>query len=439
MDPLIIVLLSIVLLLVLMLIGVPIYASLGISGIVGMIGLKGFKFCLAQIKTYPYMHSADYLMLVVPMFILMGYLAYAGGLSKDAYTIAHKWLSKFPAGLAMATVMASAGFGACCGSSVACSATMGKVAIPEMLEKGYDEKIAAGTVAAGGLLGIMIPPSVILVFYGALTEVSIGKMLMAGIIPGILTATIYCIGLGLLSRVYPSLCPAAVHVSWKERFMSLRLFWGVGILFLIVIGGIYGGVVTPTEAAAVGAVASLIMYLVRCPRNERKDIYEKLKEAFMDTIKTSSMIFIILIGSGLFSFFMTLAGVPALVNKWAIGLDVPSIFVVLLFLAFMIPMGMFLDPFSILVISLPITFPVVTGTFGYNPLWYGILCTLLIQVGLISPPVGLNAYIMKGVCPNVSLEDIFKGCGWFIGFTLITTALIIVFPQLTTWLPGMIK
>lgn len=439
MDPLTIVLLSIVLLLALMLIGVPIYASLGISGIVGMVGLKGMKFCLAQLKTYPYMHSADYLMLVVPMFILMGYLAYAGGLSKDAYTIAHNWLSKFPAGLAMATVMASAGFGACCGSSVACSATMGKVAIPEMLEKGYDEKIAAGTVAAGGLLGIMIPPSVILVFYGALTEVSIGKMLLAGIIPGVLTATVYCVGLGLLSRLYPSLCPNAVDVSWKDRLISLRLFWGVGVLFLIVIGGIYGGVVTPTEAAAVGAVASLFMYLIKCPKNERKNINSKLKEAFMDTLKTSSMIFIILIGSGLFSFFMTLAGVPVLVNKWAIGLSIPSIFVVLLFLAFMIPMGMFLDPFSILVISLPITFPVVTGTFGYNPLWYGILCTLLIQVGLISPPVGLNAYIMKGVCPDLSLEDIFKGCGWFIGFTLITTALIIIFPQITTWLPGMVK
>jgi tripartite ATP-independent transporter DctM subunit len=427
------------LMLILMAIGVPIYASLGVSGVVGLIGLKGLGFALAQLKTYPYMHAADYLMLVVPMFILMGYLAFAGGLSKDAYIIANKWLSKLPAGLAIATVMACAGFGACCGSSVACSATMGRVAIPEMLERGYDRKIAAGTVAAGGLLGIMIPPSVILVFYGAITEVSVGKMLIAGIIPGILTAAVFCLGLLMLSRQDPSLCPSPMEVSWLERIKSLRLFWGVGVLFIIVIGGIYGGVVTPTEAAAVGAFASFIMYLLKCPREERAQIPGKVWDALKETLNTCGMIFIILIGSGLFSFFMTLAGVPALVNAWAAGLDIPSIFIVAVFLLIMIPMGMFLDPFSILVITLPITFPVVVKTFGYDPLWYGILCTLLIQIGLITPPVGLNAYIMKGVCPDMPLEDIFKGCNWFIFFTIIVVVLVLLFPQLTTWLPSKVQ
>jgi len=439
MEPISVVIMATILLLVLMVIGVPIYASLGISGVIGLVGLKGFNFALAQLKTYPYMHAADYMMMVVPMFVLMGYLAYAGGLSKDAFEIANKWLSKLPAGLAMATVMASAGFGACCGSSVACSATMGKVAIPEMLDRGYDKKIAAGTVAAGGLLGIMIPPSVILVFYGAITEVSVGKMLIAGILPGILTAVVYCLGLLMLSKKYPSLCPSSVEVSWLERLKSLKLFWGVGVLFLIVIGGIYGGVFTPTEAAAVGAVASFIMYLLKCPREERAQIPANIWEALKETLNTCGMIFIILIGSGLFSFFMTLAGVPAIVNAWAAGLNVPSIVIVVVFLLIMVPLGMFLDPFSILVISLPITFPVVVKTFGYDPLWYGILCTLLIQIGLITPPVGLNAYIMKGVCPDMSLEDIFKGCYWFIMFTSIVIVLVLLFPQFATWLPSKLQ
>jgi tripartite ATP-independent transporter DctM subunit len=434
MDSMILVMLTIGLMLLLMAIGVPIYASLGVSGLVGMVGLEGFGFCLAQLKTYPYMQAADYMMMVVPMFILMGYLSFAAGLSKEAYTVANKWMSRMPAGLAMATVMASALFGACCGSSVAVAATMGKVAIPEMKEQGYDPSISAGTVAAGGLLGIMIPPSVILVFYGALTEVSIGKMLIAGILPGILTAIIYCAGLVFLAKMNPTLCPSPKSVNWLERLKSLRLVWGVGVLFIIVIGGIYGGVVTATEAAAVGAVASFVMYIVKCPKEERNKILSNLKSALTETTSTCGMIFIILLCSGLFSFFMTLAGVPAAVNEWASGLTIPHIWIVILFLLILLPMGMFLDPFSILVISLPITFPVVVGTFGYNPLWYGILMTLMIQIGLISPPVGLNAFIMKGACPELSLEDIFKGCAWFIAFTLIVVVLVLLFPWLATGL-----
>lgn len=435
MDPMTVVIICVVLLLALMVIGVPIYACLGFTGLLGTVMLSGWKVAITMLKNFPYMRSADYIMMVVPMFIMMGYIAFAAGLSRDAYTIANKWLARLPAGLAMATIMASAMFGACCGSSVACSATMGKVSIPEMTEKGYNPKVSAGVVAAGGLLGIMIPPSTILVFYGTLAEVSVGQMLLAGVIPGIVTAVIYCGGLLIWSHFDKTLCPSTYKVSWKEKLWSLRLVWGVFVLFVIIIGGIYGGIVTPTEAAAIGAVACFLMMLIKTPRSEYKNIGTYMMEAMKETVNTCGMIFMILIASAIFSIFMTQAGVPAMVNSWATSLPLPSLAIVAMFLVILIPMGMFLDPFSCLVITVPITYPVVVGTFGYSPLWYGILLTLMIQVGLITPPVGLNAYIMKGVCPELSLEDIFRGCYPFIAFTLITVVVMLFVPGLATWLP----
>lgn len=439
MDPITVVIICVVILLLLMVSGVPIYACLGVTGLCGTAMLSGWKVALTMLKNFPYMRAADYIMMVVPMFIMMGYIAFAAGLSKDAYKIANNWLSRLPAGIAMATVMASAMFGACCGSSVACSATMGKVAIPEMMEKGYNPKVSAGVVAAGGLLGIMIPPSTILVFYGTLAEVSVGQMLLAGVIPGIITAIIFCLGLFFWSKFDRTLCPSTYKVSWKERIWSLRLIWGVIVLFAIIVGGIYGGVVTPTEAAAIGAVACFIMMVLKTPKAERKFMKNYIMESLKETVNTCGMIFMILICSALFSVFMTTAGVPAMVNAWAASLPLPHLATVGIFLAILIPMGMFLDPFSCLVITVPITYPVVVGTFGFDPLWYGVLLTLMIQIGLITPPVGLNAYVMKGACPDLSLEDIFKGCFPFIFFTLATVLVILFLPQVVTWLPYSIK
>lgn len=434
MEPTTVVSICIVFMLVSLAIGAPIYCALGLTGFIGTAMLGGMDVALAQLKNFPYMRAADYTMMVIPMFVLMGYIAYAAGLSKDAYGIADKWLSKLPGGLAMATVMASALFGACCGSSVACSATMGKVSIPEMEKAGYNSKVSAGTVAAGGLLGIMIPPSTILVFYASLAEVSVGDMLLAGVVPGIITAIVYCVGLYVWSKFDKTLCPMPRSVSLTDKILSLRKLWGVAVLFTIIIGGIYGGVFTPTEAAAVGAFACFIMLLIRTPKEQRYCIIPNMREAFMESLKTCGMIFIILISAAMFSIFMTLAGIPASVNAWAIGLSIPPIALVAVFLAILVPMGMFLDPFSCLVITVPITYPVVVNTLGFNPLWYGILLTLMIQIGLISPPVGLNAYVMKGACPNLSLEDIFKGCYPFIGLTAVVVVLLLFFPSIATCL-----
>lgn len=436
MDPVVVVSICIIVMLVSMAIGVPIYCALGMTGFLGTALLGGFSVALAQLKNFPYMRAADYTMMVVPMFVLMGYIAYAAGLSRDAYGIADKWLSKLPAGLAMATVMASALFGACCGSSVACSATMGKISIPEMRQAGYNSKVSAGTVAAGGLLGIMIPPSTILVFYASLAEVSVGDMLLAGVVPGVITAGIYCMGLLIWSKFDKTLCPMPRAVRLKDKILSLRKLWGVVVLFLIIIGGIYGGVFTPTEAAAVGAFACFVMLLVKTPKAERSGILPNMKAALLESLQTCGMIFIILISAAMFSIFMTLAGIPAAVNAWAINLTIPPLGLVAVFLLILVPMGMFLDPFSCLVITVPITYPVVIGTLGFNPLWYGILLTLMIQIGLITPPVGLNAYVMKGACPDLSLEDIFKGCYPFIAFTAVVVILLLFFPGIATCFTG---
>lgn len=436
MDPITAVIIALSFLLLALAIGVPVYASLGLTGFLGTALLGGLDVALAQFKNFPYMRAADYIMMVVPMFVLMGYIAFSAGLSRDAYSIADKWLSKYPAGLGITTVMACAMFGACCGSSVACSATMSKISIPEMQKAGYNSKVAVGTVAAGGLLGIMIPPSTILVFYASLAEVSVGDMLIAGIIPGIITAIVYSLGLVGWSKFDKSLCPMPRKVSFKEKILSLRNLWGVVVLFGIIIGGIYGGIVTPTEAAAVGAFACFIMLLMKTPKSERKTILPSLKAALKETLNTCGMIFIILICAAMFSIFMTLARVPLMLNAWAISLPIPALGLVAMFLLIMVPMGMFLDPFSCLVITVPITFPIVVTSLGFSPIWYGILLTLMIQIGLLTPPVGLNVYIMKGAVPELSLQDIFKGVYPFIAFTAVVVILILFVPQLTTFLLG---
>lgn len=433
-DPITAVTLSVPLVLLLLAIGVPVYASLGVAGICGVAAMDGWAMAFLQLKNFPYTQTASYLLVVIPMFIIMGNFAFKAGLGHDVYEIGRKWFSSFPAGLALATIIGSAGFAACSGSSVATAATMGSVAIPEMRKNGYDPKLACGVVAAGGVLGILIPPSVILVFYGVLTDTSVGSMLIAGVIPGFLSVAVYIAGLLFLSRLYPSLAPDPVKVSWTERFASLRHGTGAFILFSTVVGGIFLGWVTPTEAASVGAVISFLTLLIRRKRIEGT-LWSNIVECFTATLKTSCMVFIVIIGAGLYSHFLTLAQVPQEISAWVAGLPISPIWIVLFFLLIYIPLGMFLDSFSLLLVTLPIMFPVVVNDFGFSPLWFGILATKLCEIGLITPPVGLNVYVLAGVVPDVSLTDIFKGCFWFVIFEFITTALLLAYPALSTWLP----
>ncbi len=434
-DPTVAVILSILVVLFLMGIGLPIYASLGITGFLGCLAIKGPHLAFTQLKAFPYVNTANYLLAVVPLFIIMGHFGFKAGISRDLYTIGRRWFSRFPGGLGWATFVASAGFGACCGSSVASAATMGTIAIPEMRALGYDRKLACGLVAAAGTLAIMIPPSVILVFYASITDTSAGAQLIAGIFPGLLSTGVYLVGLWFLTKINPTLVPAPETYSWRERFVSLKGIWGMATLFFLVIGGMFIGWFTPTEAASAGAFAGFLMILFG-GRVEKSKLGETIKLCFLDTLRTTCMVFLILIGAGLYAFFLTLAQVPQAASTWVGSLPVPPWVIILLFLIIYVPMGMFMDSFSMLIITLPIMFPIVTQQLKFDPIWFGILCTKMCEIGLMTPPVGLNVYVLSGVVRDVPMHDIFRGCSWFLVFEAVSTAILFAVPIISTWLPG---
>jgi C4-dicarboxylate transporter DctM subunit len=429
------VLLSIFVVVFLMGMGVPIYAALGLTGVLGCIAAKGPHIALTQMKLFPYVNTANYLLAVVPLFIIMGHFGFKAGISRDLYTIGRKWFSRLPGGLGVATFVASAGFGACCGSSVASAATMGTIAIPEMRALGYDRKLACGLVAAAGTLAILIPPSVVLVFYASINDVSAGAQLVAGFLPGVLSVLVYVVGLLVISKFYPSLTPAPEKYSWAERIASLKGIWGMATLFLLVIGGMYVGWFTPTEAASVGAFAAFLMMVFggRVPKGK---LWEQIRLSFFDTLRTTCMVFLILIGAGLYAFFLTLAQVPQAVSQWVAELPLPPWAIVVMFLLVYIPLGMFMDTFSMLIITQPIMFPIVTKQLGFDPIWFGILCTKMAEIGLMTPPVGLNVYVLSGVVRDVPMEEIFRGCAVFLVFEATSIVLLFAFPSVSTWLPS---
>jgi tripartite ATP-independent transporter DctM subunit len=414
---------------ILIILGVPIAVSLGSIGLVGTMLLKGFTVGLDLGSIIPFSSVASYLLTIIPLFLLMGSFALGSGISKDAYDIGSKWLGFMPGGLASATVAGCALFAATSGSSVATSGAMGKIAIEEMKRYGYDPKLACGCVAAGGLLGIMIPPSIILVLYGVITEESIGKLLMAGFIPGFLTAGVFITGITLIAIRHPQLAPRIERASWTERIRSLKGGLGIFILMFSVLGTLYAGLLTPTEAGAFGAFVAFIFFLLR---NRNRETFIK---AVKESSQITSTIFGIIVGASIFAKFLILAKVPLYTSKFMIGLDVPPLVVLLLIVLVYLLLGMFLDPVSILVLTLPLFYPVVTK-LGYNGIWFGIFVTVLIEVGLITPPVGFNVYVIKSIAPEVPLEEVFRGVMPFIIMELVVLGLLVLFPEIALWLPS---
>lgn len=330
----------------------------------------------------------------------------------------------------MAGILTSAGFAATSGSSVATAATVGAVAIPEMKRAGYDPRLAAGSVAAGGVLGVLIPPSVLLIFYAALTEVSAGKMLIAGFVPGILTTIVFMAGTAIVSR--HNIAARSPRAGWGERLRATGQAWQVLVLFAIVLGGIYLGLVTPTEAGAIGALAAFLMLVFS--REGRRGLGGRLQDSFRSTTTTTVMVLFTMIGAGIFSYFLTLAQVPQAVAEAIVGSGVPPLLVVGILLLLYIPLGMFLDAFSMMVITLPIMFPTVTG-LGFDPIWFGILCVKMCEIGLITPPVGLNCFVIAGIDRDTPLSDVFRGALWFIAMEMVTVLILFFIPVITTWLP----
>ena len=419
---------------VLMLLGTPVFAALGLAGVAGIVMVEDFGFVLNRLKSFSYAQSASYLLTVIPLFILMGAFAHHAGVGARLFNVARKWVGHLPGGLAMSSVLTCAGFAATSGSSVATAATVGAVAIPEMKRAGYDPRLSAGAVAAGGVLGVLIPPSVLLIFYAALTEVSAGKMLVAGVLPGLLSTLVFLAGIWAVAASGRAGAAPLPRHGWGERLASLKDGWQVVMLFVIVLGGIYLGIVTATEAAAVGALAALVMLL--CAAQARGTLRGKLYESFRNAITTTVMILFTMLGAGIFSFFLSLVQVPQQIAELIVASDVPPTLIVILLLLAYVPMGMFLDAFSMLVITLPIMFPTIVS-LGFDPIWFGILAVKMCEIGLITPPVGLNVFVIAGIDRSTPLTKIFQGAWWFVIMEFVATAILFAFPIIVTILPEM--
>ncbi len=423
---------GIVILIILLFSGMHIGVGMGLIGFLGFAYLSGFNSALGVLKTVPYSTFSQFDLSVIPLFILMGAFAFNAGLSEDLYRAVYKWLGHLRGGLAMATVGACACFAAICGSSLATAATLGSVALPEMKKYNYDPALATGSIAAGGTIGILIPPSVILVIYGIITELSIGKLFLAGFIPGILEAVFYMITISILTKINPNLGPRGPKTTMAEKFIALSKTWEVLFLFLLVIGGIYLGVFTPNEAAGVGAFGAFIFGLLR-----RKIKWKNFKESFIDTGKTTGMIFLIIFGAMLLGYFLSVAKLPAELARFVSGLPVNRYVILIMILIVFLLLGCIMDSMAIVLLTVPIFYPLILK-LGFDPIWFGILVTRMTEIGLITPPVGLNVYIIKGIS-DVPMGTIFKGITPFLIADLCEVALLIAVPELSLFLPSLMK
>jgi tripartite ATP-independent transporter DctM subunit len=378
----------------------------------------------------PYGIVAHYSLSVIPLFIIMGYYAFYAGLTDDIFFTARQWIGHLPGGLAIATVFGCAGFAACTGASTASAAIMGRVAIPEMRKYGYHPRLAAGVVAASGTLASLIPPSVILVIYGIITEQSIGALLIGGFIPGVVSAAIYAGMIYVRVKISPELGKLQPAVSWKAKFFALRGTWGVLVLIVLIIGGIYSGVFTPTEAGGAGAFGAFLMAL-----SMRRLSWAQFKESLLETGRTTIMIFSIIVGVLIFVRFLALTGLPTSFADFVLDLPLSPTVIVMLILCIYIFLGMFLDAIGMMMLTLPIVFPAVVG-LGFDPIWFGIIVVKMCEICLITPPVGLNCYIVRSVAPDIPLEEVFRGILPFIAMDVFTVALFMVFPGIITFLPS---
>ena len=430
MDPLIMGFLGLAAIFVLVVLGMRIAFATALVGFVGLWVIKNMGVAANVVGFLPHGIVAHYSLSVIPLFIIMGYYAFYAGLTDDVFFTARQWVGHLPGGLAIASVFGCAGFAACTGASTASAAIMGRVAIPEMRKYGYHPRLAAGVVAASGTLAALIPPSVILVIYGIITEESIGALLIGGFIPGVISAAIYAGMIYTRVKISPELGQVQPKASWKEKIISLRRTWGVLLLIFLVIGGIYSGVFTPTEAGGAAAFSAFLMALFM-----RRLTIERLKESLLETGRTTIMIFSIIVGVLIFVRFLALTGLPSSFAEFILGLPVPRLLILIMILSVYVFLGMFLDAIGMLMLTLPIVFPAVVS-LGYDPIWFGIIAVKMCEICLITPPVGLNCYIVRSVAPDIPLEEIFRGIIPFVAMDVLTVALFIVFPQIITFLPN---
>jgi len=422
--------LGFVILLILMMLRVPVGMAMGLVGVGGFSYLVGWGPAFKNVGHTTMRTVTDYNFAVIPLFLLMGSFASTSGMSRELFRGANAFLGHLRGGLGIATIAACGGFAAICGSSVATAATFSRVAYPEMRRHGYPQSFATGVIAAGGTLGIMIPPSNVFAVYGLITDQDIGKLFIAGVIPGLLAVSMYILTINIIGLVRPKFLPAGERTPWTERLAALRDIWAVLLLFVFIIGGLYGGLFTATEAAGAGAGGAFVIGVLR-RRLSRADILR----ALLETTRTTAAVFTILIGALLFGYFLTVTQTPQKVTEFLTGLGIGRYGVLTLIMLMYLVLGCLMDSLAMIILTVPIIFPVIKE-LGFDPIWFGVIIVMTVELGLIHPPVGMNIFVIKSVIDDVKISTIFYGVAPFILTDLVRLVILIAFPILALWLPS---
>jgi tripartite ATP-independent transporter DctM subunit len=409
--------------------GAPIAFSMLAIGVVGFALLSDWNAALYMAGQIAYETGQNYGLSVVPMFILMGNFINHARLSSELYDAANAFVGHRRGGLAMATILACGGFAAVCGSSVATAATMGRIAIPSMRRYGYSDRLAAGAVAAGGTLGILIPPSVVLVIYGILTSSDIGKLFAAGVVPGLLGIALYVAAIRYAVWREPAAGPPGPRTPWSARWRALKEVWAIAALFTIVVGGIYANVFTPTEAAGIGAFGAFVVAVWRGALSRTL-----LWRVLLETARTTAVLFAVLIGGLVFANFVNIAGLPGALSAWVGGLDVPPMLVMLALLGVYLVLGCVLESMTMVLLTVPVFFPIVQG-LGLDPIWFGIIVVVVTEISLITPPVGLNVFMLSGMFRDIGTANVFRGVAPFVAVDVVRVLILLWVPQVALWLP----
>jgi tripartite ATP-independent transporter DctM subunit len=412
--------------------GVRVYIAAAAVGLIGLVAMIGWNAGAGMVGTIPHSKSVSYTLSVLPMFILIGFLAFHAGLTEKLFDAATKWIGWMPGGLAVATVLAATGFAAVSGASTATAAVFSRVAIPDMLKAGYDKRLAAGVVAAGGTLATLIPPSAILVIYAIIVEESVGMLLVAGFLPGIVSALIYCGLIVVMAKLNPKLGRPIRGYTWVQRWKSVPGTFPIIAVVLIIFSAMYLGWATPTEAGALGAFVVFALALLHGMR------WRGLRDSLLESAKLTVMTFSIIWGVLIFVRFLGYAGLPEAFAKWVVSLDVPPMMIMICILLFYVILGMFMDAIGMLLLTLPVVYPAVIG-LGYDPIWFGIVVVKMAEICLITPPIGLNCFVVNGVRPDIPLTTVFRGIMPFFIADVITVGMFLAFPQIILWVPQLMR
>jgi tripartite ATP-independent transporter DctM subunit len=444
-DNFIIGVIGVCLLIVMVVLGVRVFVAAALTGFLGLLALRNWNVAAAIAGTIPHSKSVTYPLSVLPLFILIGFLAFYAGLTSRLFEAARRWFGWVPGGLAVATVFATAGFAAVSGASTATAAVFSRVAIPDMLRNNYDKRLTSGVIAAGGTLASLIPPSAILVIYAIIVEESVGKLLLAGFLPGLVSALIYAGLIIGMCKFRPGLGGSVSGFTWRQRFESLPGTLPIFIVVAVIFGALYTGAATPTEAGALGAMVVFCFYVLRAYReNSLRQMSGRLNEALMETAKLTVMIFSLIWGVFLFVRFLGFAGLPSAFADWVVTLDLPPLVIMICILLAYMVLGMFMDAIGMLILTLPVVYPAVIA-LGYDPIWFGIIVVKMAEICLITPPIGLNCFVVAGVSRElrdeegrslaIPLQDVFRGIGPFFVADVLTVAVLLAFPDIVLWLP----